>query len=41
MTFNSFPFVVFFAAVFPLYWLARRRRPQNLVLLVASYVFYA
>lgn len=41
MTFNSFPFVLFFAAVFPLYWLLRRRRPQNLLLLVVSYAFYA
>jgi D-alanyl-lipoteichoic acid acyltransferase DltB (MBOAT superfamily) len=41
MTFNSFPFAVFFAVVFSLYWLVRRKTPQNVLLLIASYVFYA
>lgn len=41
MTFNSFQFVGFFAAVFPIYWLLGTRARQNLFLLVASYVFYA
>jgi alginate O-acetyltransferase complex protein AlgI len=40
MTFNSFEFAVFFASVFPMYWLLRHKTPQNLLLLVASYVFY-
>ena len=40
MTFNSVPFVVFFALVFPAYWLLHGRKRQNLLLLVASYVFY-
>ncbi len=46
MTFNSLPFVVFFPIVFLLYWLAGRTgskswRLQNLILLCASYTFYA
>ena len=40
MTFNSLPFFIFFALVFPAYWLLRKRRPQNVLLLIASYVFY-
>lgn len=40
MLFNSPTFVVFFFAVFCLYWAAGRRRPQNILLLAASYVFY-
>jgi alginate O-acetyltransferase complex protein AlgI len=40
MLFNSPTFVVFFIVVFALYWGVRRRVPQNVVLLVASYVFY-
>jgi D-alanyl-lipoteichoic acid acyltransferase DltB (MBOAT superfamily) len=40
MTFNSFPFVIFFLLVFPTYWLLRKRNPQNWLLLLASYVFY-
>lgn len=39
MIFNSITFVVFLAIVFPLYW-ALSRRWQNVLLLVASYVFY-
>lgn len=30
----------FFVCVFVLYWLARRRPIQNILLLVAGYVFY-
>ncbi len=42
MLFNSFTFVVFFSVVFSLYWLMRRsHRAQNMLLLAASYVFYA
>jgi alginate O-acetyltransferase complex protein AlgI len=40
MLFNSPTFVAFFVLVFCLYWLLRSRQPQNVLLLVASYVFY-
>lgn len=43
MLFNSLPFLVFLPLVFCLYWLLNRGvhlRWQNLLLLVASYVFY-
>ena len=41
MLFNSLEFGVFFALVLPSYYLLRgRRRAQNWLLLVASYVFY-
>ena len=40
MTLTSYDFLVFFIIVFSLYWLARRRQRQNLLLLAASYVFY-
>lgn len=40
MIFTSYDFLVFFIVVFSLYWLARRRQWQNLLLLGASYVFY-
>ncbi|MAR09132.1 MAG: membrane-bound O-acyltransferase family protein [Blastopirellula sp.] len=41
MLFNGYPFLVFYAIVFAIYvLLARRTRAQNLLLLVASYVFY-
>lgn len=40
MVFTSYGFLVFFFIVFILYWLARRREWQNLILLAASYVFY-
>jgi D-alanyl-lipoteichoic acid acyltransferase DltB (MBOAT superfamily) len=38
--FNSSTFVVFFALVYLLY-LASSHRKQNLILLIASYIFYA
>jgi D-alanyl-lipoteichoic acid acyltransferase DltB (MBOAT superfamily) len=38
--FNSLTFVVFYLAVFALYWLLRARGPQNVLLLVASWIFY-
>lgn len=41
MIFTSYDFLIFFIIVFSLYWLARRRQWQNILLLVASYVFYA
>jgi alginate O-acetyltransferase complex protein AlgI len=40
MLFNTFHFAYFFAIVFPLYWLLRHKS-QNLLLLAASYYFYA
>jgi len=40
MSFTSLAFWVFFAAVFALYWLARARRWQNIILVLASYAFY-
>ena len=39
MLFNTWTFAVFFLAVYGLYW-ARPRKPQNVLLLLASYVFY-
>ena len=41
MNFTSYEFLIFFLAVFILYWLVRRRTWQNVLLLVASYVFYS
>jgi D-alanyl-lipoteichoic acid acyltransferase DltB (MBOAT superfamily) len=40
MLFNTFHFAYFFVLLFPLYW-ALPHRPQNLLLLAASYYFYA
>ncbi len=42
MLFNSLTFLVFLPIVFSLYWLigAHRRRLQNLLIVIASYVFY-
>ena len=41
MIFNSFEFLLFLPTVWALYWLLRRHlRLQNLLVLVASYVFY-
>lgn len=42
MLFNSVSFALFLPIAFGLYWLvgAQRRRAQNLLILVASYVFY-
>jgi len=41
MSFNSLTYAAFFPTVLALYWLVRRRTPQNVVLLIASYAFYA
>lgn len=41
MTFTTFTFTLFFVIVFALYWTLKRRRLQNVVLLVASYIFYS
>ncbi len=40
MLFNSPTFVLFFCAVFCLYWGIGHRKPQNILLLIASYIFY-
>ena len=40
MLFNTFQFAYFFAILFPIYWLLPHR-PQNLLLLAASYYFYS
>lgn len=42
MLFNSYEFLCFFPIVWALYWsVGRRLRVQNVLILVASYVFYA
>ena len=41
MLFNSFQFLIFFPIVYVLYWvLVKQRVFQNLLLIVASYIFY-
>ena len=41
MLFNSFEFLIFLPVVFLLYWfIFRNRRWQNLLIVVASYIFY-
>ncbi|HUQ53042.1 MAG TPA: MBOAT family O-acyltransferase [Gammaproteobacteria bacterium] len=40
MLFNSVTFVAFYVTVFAAYWLLHARRPQNLLLLGASWIFY-
>ena len=40
MIFNSLEFFIFLPIVLGAYWLLRRRNHQNLLLLMASYVFY-
>ena len=40
MLFNSVIFFLFLTFVFAAYWMIRERRAQNVLLLVASYVFY-
>ncbi len=40
MLFNSFPFAYFFAILLPLYWVLPHK-PQNYLLLAASYFFYS
>src|SRR5436305_4349242 len=40
MLLNTFQFAYFFEALLPLYWVLPHR-PQNVLLLVASYYFYA
>ena len=42
MLFNSYAFALFFAVLFPAYWLlARWPRAQNVLLLAAAYYFYS
>lgn len=43
MLFNSYPFILFFAIVFGLYWFIFNKnvKTQNLTVLAASYFFYA
>ncbi|GAB4418302.1 MAG: MBOAT family protein [Anaerolineales bacterium] len=41
MSFTSLTFWIFFALVFSLHYLARTKSTQNIILLIASYVFYA
>ena len=40
MLFNSFEFIVFLPVVFSLYWCCHNIRWQNLLVVVASYIFY-
>ena len=41
MLFNSFEFLVFLPVVFALYWFVfKKRKPQNALIVLASYVFY-
>jgi D-alanyl-lipoteichoic acid acyltransferase DltB (MBOAT superfamily) len=40
MSFTSYSFLVFFLCVLALYWLVKDKRWQNIILLIASYVFY-
>jgi len=40
MVFTSLTFCIFLVLVFTLYWVTRRRSPQNFIILVASYIFY-
>ena len=41
MTFTTISFVLFLALTFALYWSVRQRFAQNVLLLAASYAFYA
>lgn len=41
MTFTTISFALFLALTFALYWSVRERSTQNVLLLAASYVFYA
>jgi D-alanyl-lipoteichoic acid acyltransferase DltB (MBOAT superfamily) len=41
MSFTSITFAGFFLVTLAIYWLARRQTWQNIILLVASYIFYS
>lgn len=40
MIFTSYEYLIFIVVIFAGYWLLRAKTPQNLLLLVGSYVFY-
>jgi len=40
MTFTTLTFLIFFVVVFALYWSLRSRTKQNVLLVIAGYVFY-
>jgi hypothetical protein len=40
LTFTTITFLIFLAIVFPLYWSLRSARQQNVLLIVAGYIFY-
>ena len=40
MAFTTPTYIIFLAIVFALYWTLRRRGPQNVLLLISSYLFY-
>src|SRR5215216_2775585 len=40
MSFTSLAFWIFFALVLTFYWLVHEKRWQNIILLIASYIFY-
>ena len=40
MTFTTLTFLIFLALFFPLYWALRQRRAQNVLIVIASYIFY-
>lgn len=41
MLFNSISFAIFLPIVFALYWMIKNKRNQNILLMLASYYFYA
>ena len=41
MVFNSLTFIVFFAIVLALFWMPFQWTTRKLILLIASYLFYA
>ena len=41
MLFNSISFAIFLPIVFALYWMIKTKRNQNILLMLASYYFYA
>tara|TARA_Y100001970_G_C14214545_1_gene848867 strand:- start:1019 stop:2455 length:1437 start_codon:yes stop_codon:yes gene_type:complete len=40
MLFNSIDFAIFLPIVFSIYWLIKKRKKQNLFLVISSYIFY-
>ena len=41
MLFNSIDFLYFLPTIFIIYWSAKNKNQQNLIILISSYVFYA